>query len=399
MIKEYKLAKGWAIFIYLTTPLLLLAFVYLLTLPLWPGMADKKTLQLYWLLAPVSVGMITICILGFLDALKGRFIITGERVCRKAVFTSRELLLHQIAGFRADEKYIYIEPTDKSLKRIKLSRYFDGIPEILQWLDERFPDLDEQEVLRGAQAALEDDSLGLTFEERQATIAQASRRAKLINWSGGLIAAWTIFFTQPYELSILASALVPVVAILASRYSNGFIRVAENKKSIYPSVFTGLFFPSLVLCLRAMLDFNLLEYGNAWKLTLLVAAIFMTLLLVQSREFVFQSLKDYGLAAFFAVLAVAYGFGLVVTLNGAFDKSKPSLYPAQVISKRISSGKSTTYYLRLTPWGPQKESDDVTVSKQLYNRLRQGDAVNVGLWKGWLGIPWFAVSPVPAGEE
>jgi hypothetical protein len=390
MMKEYKLAKGWAVFIYLTTPLLMAVFGYLLLMPFLPG--GEKDLQLYWFMAPISLGMIALCVIGIIDAVKGRFVIAGDRVYRKGVFRDRELLLYQIAGFRQDDKYIYIEPTEKSLKRIKISRYFGGTAEMLEWLSERYPDLDEQTAEAEKQEILSDNSLGYTVEQREEKLAVARKRAKALNWAGGLVAVWAFFFAQPYEAAILAAVVLPAISVLVSKYSGGLIRVEEKKGSAFPSVFSGVFFPAMALCLRALLDFNILRYENVWKATVLTGAVFMALLLVRSKEFLFQSAREYGVMFFFAVLAFAYGFGAVVTLNAVYDNSPAAVYQAQVTGKRISSGKSTTYYLTLTPWGPQKEADDVSVSKSLYNRLQVKDNVEVYLKKGWLGIPWFVVS-------
>jgi len=59
------------------------------------------------------------------------------------------------------------------------------------------------------------------------------------------------------------------------------------------------------------------------------------------------------------------------------------------IKALISSGKSTTYYLELTPWGQQKDIEEVSVSKALYNKLEQNDKVNIYYMKGQFDIPWF----------
>jgi hypothetical protein len=142
-----------------------------------------------------------------------------------------------------------------------------------------------------------------------------------------------------------------------------------------------------------VLDYNILQYGNAWKGALLVAAGLMTFLLVRSKEFLFRSPKKYGIVFFFAVLSLIYGFGAVVTVNCTWDRAAPTVYHAQVTEKRVSSGKTTTYYATLTPWGPQADVDDVAVSKEMYNRLQEGDDVRVYFRRGLFSIPWFFIAP------
>ncbi len=87
-----------------------------------------------------------------------------------------------------------------------------------------------------------------------------------------------------------------------------------------------------------------------------------------------------------------YGYGAVVTLNCMYDKSQPETFSATILNKRISSGKSKTYYLKLTPWGLQKEIDEVSVSKNLYNRVGKNDEVKIYFMKGKFAIPWFEVT-------
>ncbi|WP_162944909.1 hypothetical protein [Flavisolibacter nicotianae] len=392
-MKEYKLSKGWAWFIYIMAPLLAAVFIYLLVMPFLPDTKSSGTDQLKWFLVPISLLMIGVCVAGVIDAVKGRFVITQDSVYAKGVFTNRELLLHEIEGYRTDDRYIYIVPFDKSLKQIKVSTYFSGTGDILAWLSERFPDLDEQKAAAEEAEILSDETLGMGVEEREEQLRKARLKAKALNWAGGLVAAWTWFLPQPYEVVIFLCILLPIICLLLVKSSKGLIRMEEKKKSAYPSVFSGVLFPSLALCIRALMDFNLLQYGNVWKGTLMLAGLFMTVLLVRSKEFTFRSAKDYGLAFGITILVLAYSFGAVVTANCTWDNSTTSVYHAQVTGKHISSGKTTTYYVSLTPWGPQTKEDDVSVSKALYNRLQAKDDVSVYFRQGWFGISWFFITP------
>ncbi len=367
-------------------------FSYLLFLPFFIEDPNDKIWQIYWLLAPISVVMIALCICGVIDAAKARFVLETDRVWYKGVFADRELLLHQVAGYRTDDKYIYLIPNEKGLKRIKISRYFGGTAEILDWLSQRYPDLDEQKAEQERQHILSDNNLGFTVEQREEKLVAARKQAKALNWAAGVVAVWVFFFPRPYEPAILATMAIPLIGLLSSRFSNGLIRLQEIKGGAYPSVFSAIFFPSLGLCIRALIDFDILEYGNAWKGMFLVASLFMMITLIRSKEFLLQSAKEYGIVLFFAVLALAYGFGAAVTLNCVYDESPALVYGAQVLEKRVSGGKTTTYYLRLTPWGPRRNADDVSVGKAFYDRIQVKDDVQVYLRKGRFSIPWFVIA-------
>jgi hypothetical protein len=91
------------------------------------------------------------------------------------------------------------------------------------------------------------------------------------------------------------------------------------------------------------------------------------------------------------IASLAFGFGSVLFYNCYYDNSIPVENHVAVISKRISSGKTTTYYLSVTSWGNRAAGDELTVSKKQYNKTSEGDSVTVYLSKGKLGIPWISV--------
>jgi hypothetical protein len=89
--------------------------------------------------------------------------------------------------------------------------------------------------------------------------------------------------------------------------------------------------------------------------------------------------------------ALAYGYGAVVAYNCVFDTATPHVYPATVLNKHTSSGKTTTYYLEVGPWGPRVAAEDVTVTEETYDHIMPGDSVRIYQSPGRLGVPWFVV--------
>jgi hypothetical protein len=69
------------------------------------------------------------------------------------------------------------------------------------------------------------------------------------------------------------------------------------------------------------------------------------------------------------------------------------VYPAAVTGQRVSHGRSTSYYLTLSPWGPMTGAFETSVGRRLYNAVNLGDTVEVSLHSGWLHIPWYQVTP------
>lgn len=86
-----------------------------------------------------------------------------------------------------------------------------------------------------------------------------------------------------------------------------------------------------------------------------------------------------------------YSFGTVASLNVHLDKSSPVWYTVKVLDKRQTTGKSSTSYLKLTPWGPREEAKEVSITHQLYEKVEIDEELKIRYQKGWLGIGYYDV--------
>jgi hypothetical protein len=331
-------------------------------------------------------------IFGVIDTYKGKLIIKEDRIISVSSLSHRELKLDEIRGFTVNEQYIFIEPSDKQRRKIKISKYTGGYDEILNWLFQNYPDLDQQNAIEEEKDILNDESIGESKEIRQAKLLKARQTAKVVNWAAGITAAWTFFYPTPYQYSILAAMIVPIVALLVVKLSSGLIRVDEKKGSAYPSVVYAFIFPSLGVMLRAISDYEVFDYSNVWLTTAIITLVFLFVLLIKQQEITFMKKLDYVTVSSLALFLFAYSFGTVIHINCYYDNSEAKHFTAKVFSKRVSSGKSTSYYLELSTWGQQKEVDEVSISKRLYNKTEVGDEVNIYFRNGKLEIPWFIVT-------
>ncbi|GAB3668918.1 hypothetical protein GCM10028791_44110 [Echinicola sediminis] len=388
-LKEYKIAKGWAIFIYLFAPLLIGLFGWVLIIPFQNGDFSPS---FTWILVPISIAMIAVMVFGVMEAYKGKFIINSDSIESISSLSNRVLKFDEIKGFTINEQYIFIEPKNKLEKRIKVSSYTGGYNEILNWLYENYPDLDQQNAIKEEQEILSDDSVGWTMEIREEKLNKARKTAKIINWAAGIVAAWTFFYPTPYQYSIFIAAVIPIIALIVTKASNGLIRIDEKKGSAYPSVIYAFIYPSLGIMLRALLDYEIFDYGNLWFTVIAITILFLVALMIKQREITFKKKMDFFTVGSLSLFLFAYSYGIVIHYNCFYDNSEPTFYTAKVLNKRISSGKSTTRYLELTTWGPQTEIDEVNVGKEFYNRTEIGDQVNIYFRKGNLEIPWFIVT-------
>lgn len=388
-MKEYKIAKGWAIFIWIFGPGLIALFGFLAVMPFLEG---KINLTLVFILTPMSIGMIALMIFGLIDVYKGRLIIKNDRIVSIGVFTTKELKLGDIKGFTVNEQYIFLEPQTKDKKRIKISQYIGGYQEILFWLTENYANLDIENAQAEEQEILNNENIGWSRELREEKLSNAKKISRIINWLGGIAFAWTIFYPKPYDLAVLSALVIPIIALIAVKLSGGLIRIDQKNGSAYPSTIYAFIFPSLGLMVRSFFDYDIFDYSNVWLKAVLITVAFLFILLINQKEITFKKKQDFLTVSSMIMFLFAYGFGAIIYLNCNLDKSEPQHYTAKILDKRISTGRHTSYYLELTAWGQQKEIDEVSVSKGLYNRVDIDNEINVYFRNGKLEIPWFIVT-------
>lgn len=388
-MKEYRIRKFWAIVIYIFAPLMIISFTYLL---LMPFIDEDTSIEFLYFMGPVSLIMNVITILGFLDAVKMRLAITNSTFRYRSALSNKELKFDEVRGFRVSDNYIIVEPSTSKKKAIKISVYLESIDEIIGWLSDNFRDLQVENELKEEHDILTNDQFGINPEVRFRNLKVAKKVALVLNILSALVFAWTIFIKEPYEYCIIASIALPIISLLLVVLFKGLIRIDEKQGSKYPSVFISILLSSAGLLLRAILDFNILEYDHIWRPVAIISIGFLLIILFVTGEMKLSKIKDVFSMAALLIFFFAYGYGAIVTTNCIYDKSEPGNYQVQVLEKRINEGKKVTYYLKVTPWAIRTEPNEVEVSEQLYDQKEIGDSVNVIVKSGSLVVPWFTVS-------
>ncbi|MEY3368575.1 MAG: hypothetical protein RI973_1730 [Bacteroidota bacterium] len=390
-MKEYSISKPWKIFIYIGAPALVLLFGWVAILPFTdPGIDPQSA----WFFIPLSFSLIVFMVLGLIDTSIGKVILDDHGVRTIGVMGKKQLQYEQIKGYRLNDRYIIIEPLQNDLKKIKITNYIADKEEIIEWLYLNYPDLDVLEAIDKQERILRNDDFGRTREERLSKLKHAGIAAKVLNWSTCLLAAWTFFRPVPYEPLILACMALPLVAITAFRFSGGLLAINDGEdKDVVPSVLLTIVVGSLILFIRALLDYNLLAYDNLLIVAGFISAGLLALVIAENRHFPFQQRKDYLAALGLLLVLFAYSCGSLVIVNCFYDRSNPEVADAVVIDKEVSDGgKSTTYYLHLSPFRQRPEAEQVSVPRELYEAVDIQDTVEVHAVAGLLGFPWFIVA-------
>ena len=249
------------------------------------------------------------------------------------------------------------------------------------------PDLDAEDVQRDEAEVAADPQFGLTPQERLDRLERARRVAKQFNAATAAVALWGMLYPRPYEVVIAVLAAIPLVAIVVMARSHGLYRFDGRPGVSHPYLGPVVMGPGMILGLRAMLDFDLLEWRQVLGPVALVAVV-LTLLLIRADSTLPRRPAMLGAALLFMI---AYAYGGIVEANALLDRSPPQVFKVPVISKRVTSGEHPTARLLLDRWGARTFTTDVAVPRAFYDQVKPGDPVCVQLRPGALAIPWYAV--------
>jgi hypothetical protein len=388
MTGEFRTAKGWRIFIYIFSPLLIGLFVYVGFITL---SSETSNLTVSLILIPVSLGGTIMFTYGLVETIKGRLIIEANSISRLSLLGTKTLDFQEIKGFRADSNYIHIISNSKDKKSIKITAYIERSDQVLDWLNNNFLELDSHEASEEEKQILTDNEFGVNQQTREFRLNKARRVAKYINIVGGATGIWLWFYPQPYSICVSVGMIVPGIALASLYFYRGLIRFDEKRNSAHPSIIYGFIAPSAGLLIRAIMDYEILEYKNIWINVGIISLILTGLLVLWTKEIKFKKVIDYVTVLPLAGMILCYSFGTFVVSNCLFDKSEPEIFNSEVTDKEISTGKSTIYYLTLSPWGPRAETEKVSVTKDEYEATDKGDTVSIYLRHGLLNTPWFYI--------
>ncbi len=301
----------------------------------------------------------------------------------------RRILLDRIAGYRTlqtkNQSYLVFEPRDPGAKKLKVPRMGSMDGAFGAWLA-RIPDLDAADRARSEAELLASRALGGSPVERQANLRRATLFARGLSVVAVAAAAWAMLYPVPYPYAVGTAFSMPVLAIGAMLVRPGVFQLLGAKNDVRPQLVAAIFLPGLAGTLRAF-DFDLLAPAQL-VVPALVGGIAVGLsALLADRAVRRRPAWLLLLAPWFAVQAA----GALTVANCFRDPSTPTEYRAAVLDKHVSRGKTTTYELRLGPWGPRAEPGPVKVFRDQFERVEVGDGVRIRVRPGRLSMPWFRV--------
>ncbi|OYU81832.1 MAG: hypothetical protein CFE23_02855 [Flavobacterium sp. BFFFF1] len=392
-MKAYTIKSSQKLFICLIAAMVIGLFGWLLVLPFVSGVNHPPEPDSYWILVPFSMIMILLMVYLLCQVYKSKVIMDEEEIVLVSAFSRRTLSFDEIRGYRFTGKVLLVEPFDRSKKKIKISSSYEGYDEIENWFVHSYPNLDREEAEMEEREILMNPVLGKTEEERAVKLTKARKTAKVLNWISGLIAVWAFFLGD--IPAVVAAILIPLVAIIVVKLSEGLIKITAKRESAFPSVMPAILPSTMSLGMRGMIFYNLFDIQEFWAPMWCTTLLYL-ILLISVKAFRFRKKNDIVLSIMLLLFVLGYSYGSVTCLNCSLDNSVPKKYSVVVLGKRISKGKSDTYYIKLAPWAGLKTSDEIDVPKKIYEITSTGKTVDLFLRPGVLKISWFTVGqPFP----
>ncbi len=385
-------SAGWRAFI--------LGLGLLVLIPSVAGLAYAATQNVD---APEFVAVVCLgfaCLGAFMiwDMLSSRLILEAHAIAYEHSYSRRRLELSEIEGrcIQSQGKgpaVLVLKTNRPDLKPLKIARIFRTDPVFDTWLSQ-IPDLDTvaaQENARQAQASLEeilsDARYGQTREQRLARLTHARSLSAVLNGIGFAVAFWAFFYPRPYATSIAAIGILPALAVIVAWASRGLVRLAAMKGEARPNLMQLVTVPCCMLMFRAFLDVHVVSWLDVLPFAAGGAGAVLIVTSLAHRMTQGRGAKLLGIG-FFAAL---YAMGGAILLDVLTDRSPEQLFDVAVLDKHISTGRYTVRDLRVTPWGPWQEPEDISVSAADFDAVGISGLICVRMREGTLAIRWFVL--------
>jgi hypothetical protein len=317
--------------------------------------------------------------------IKRKVVISDSSIVVSGIFGTREFLNINVKGFRIESRAIFIYSSQEGVRRLMINDYdaIERTDELIEMLNKYYADLDVVERTNALVEILNDHELGYSENERNEKLESAKRKALIYNIGGGIL--FFSFFSKNYDFAVcLIAFLYPLIGIFLIISGKGLIKFFTKKNSPLPSLYVGMYIPSIVLMIITIVDYHIINHNDIWMPFLFICSVLIIVISIKGIA------KSSGAAQYIILLIIAlfYGYGSVLFINCGFDRSSPQVFDS-VVTDRYKT--KDIPYIRLSDWGNYKEFGEIKVLSSFYDQVQTGSTVKVKVKKGGLNIPWYYV--------
>lgn len=211
-----------------------------------------------------------------------------------------------------------------------------------------------------------------------------------VNTLGGILGILLIFNAIPIVLIPLGVLYPIIIAVIFYRHRS-VATFEDSKTGKSPTFILGMMMVCLGLGARAFVGYKIFSYEE-WLAPCAVCFLALLILffwLLNEQGATQRRKSNYGTLLFSLLI---YSAATPILLNCYADFAAPQVYTATITNKHTISGKSVSYYVTLTTWGPQTKADDYDIGENWYSTLHVGDRMYVSLHPGLLHIRWYTIA-------
>jgi hypothetical protein len=337
------------------------------------------------LLAPLGLYL-------FRECTRLRVTIDDHQLTVQHAFSSQSMALTDIDGYLIGDKescYLIASGDEKSLR---VPKGLADRSDLLDWIKEKYEDIDARECEAEKAALLENEEFGVSRHEREAMLKRAGRISIIFYLVNLALLLWVLAYPRPFELLMILVLTSPWAGVYFTWKYKGLLRLSRRKSSPYPSVVVGMTLPVIGAALRVIASYDLYGFPASALKTLLAGSLLVTVAgTVMMKEALSAEKRKILAVIVIFIIASAYFFGVLVFSNCHYDHSSPTVLQVGVNGKHESHGRSSTYYLELSPWGKYRNGTSVQVGRSFYDAVASGDSIFVGLYEGKWKIPWYRI--------
>lgn len=250
------------------------------------------------------------------------------------------------------------------------------------------------------QAPRQKNKAGVTFEKL------TFHKLNWLEWVAIVLSLWFLFYPRPYQLLLGILLIIPLLGLLLNGLNKPSIAslvtvsVDRDGDDDY-DVADFIDFPAMVIGLRVLLDFN---FESVYSMILpgIIACVIIITFLFLTHKRIAASTKSRGWIYASLIFCVSlYSVAATYAINCVYDYSESKIYTTEVLDKRKNRGsKSTTYYVKVAPWGHHHDKEEIRISANDYSLFTIGDSVDIHYKKGVFNIPWYRLGLIhPQGNH
>lgn len=313
----------------------------------------------------------------------------NDGITYTTIFREKTMMYLNVQGFRVNTgKNSFLKFMGKDGSKLLINAFsdFKDKSDITAAISEHCVNLDAAEREAQMKVLLADESMGSNQEERAEAIKSNTRISRYFNMAAIFIPV-AVIWTHIEWITALAF-LWPLLGLGLLIKGQGKLKfISMKKNSPMPNLILGFAFPAGTLFFTTFFSLNLIHEAGAWLPSIFIGLILTTLL----YKFGINKLEGNiaGQVSVMLVVSILYSSGAYLFLNKALDTAPCQTYPASILDRGVTTGKSTSYWVTLTDFGPYKGAHRLVVSHSVYGVSQIGDTVKVDLHPGKFNLAWY----------